>query len=230
MQKQTTLVLAASSAAALLVAGAASAAESVSFRVSIESVTGDDTLVLPDGTRVPAHISPGLFVVAPAADVLFQPGARASEGLERLAEDGDPEPLIGALNVKRPQSIAFPFLHNQDFTVSAKPGDRLHFAVMFVQSNDLFYAPNAGGIELFTADGHPISSDVIHQLMLWDAGTEANEAPGVGADQAPRQAMPNTGTAERGLVRPVDDRFVYPASADVIRITITPQPMTMPTN
>jgi len=32
-----------------------------------------------------------------------------------------------------------------EFSVTAKAGDRLSFATMFVQSNDLFYAPHQAG-------------------------------------------------------------------------------------
>ena len=34
---------------------------------------------------------------------------------------------------------------------------------------------------------------MIRLVALWDAGTEKNEVPGVGPNQAPRQAAPNTG-------------------------------------
>src|SRR5205823_12964939 len=117
---------------------------------------------------------------------------------------------------------AMPFMHNEDFTVTATPGDRLHFAVMFVKSNDLFYAPREGGIALFNGKGRPIAGDRTADLVLWDAGTEVNEAPGAGPNQATRQSQPNTGPDENGVVRPVKDGFTYPAVAKVIRVTITP--------
>ena len=59
---------------------------------------------------------------------------------------------------------------------------------MYVQSNDLFLSPGDTGIALFADDGLPISGDITAQIGLWDAGTEVNEEPGVGANQAPRQA------------------------------------------
>jgi hypothetical protein len=34
-------------------------------------------------------------------------------------------------------------------------------------------------------------------IGLYDAGTEVNQVPGAGVDQAPRQPKPNTGRAER---------------------------------
>ncbi len=108
------------------------------------------------------------------------------------------------------------------FSFTAEPGDRLSLATMYVQSNDLFYAPGEDGIALFDGDD-PISGDVTGSLMLFDAGTEVNEAPGVGANQAPRQAAPDTGPAENGVVAEVNDGFDYAPVADVIRVTVTPR-------
>jgi len=95
-----------------------------------------------------------------------------------------------------------------------------------VPSNDLFYAPGGGGIDLF--DGRdPVSGDVTDQVGLWDAGTEPNQRPGFGADQAPAQSSPDQGADEGGVVRPigeVDDGYSYPSVADSIRVTLTPSP------
>jgi len=69
-------------------------------------------------------------------------------------------------------------------------------------------------------------SHVTSQLILWDAGTEVNQEPGFGPDQAPRQKAPNTGKDEREAIRPVKDvkdGFTYPSVAAVIRVTITPE-------
>jgi hypothetical protein len=98
---------------------------------------------------------------------------------------------------------------------------------MFAQSNDLFYAPREEGIALFDASGKPIRGDVTSQILLWDAGTEVNEESGLGPNQAPLQAAPNTGPAENGVVRPiteVKDGFHYPTVPQVLRVTITPGP------
>jgi len=48
-----------------------------------------------------------------------------------------------------------------------------------------------------------------------------NQAPGAGPDQAPRQAGPNTGAAENGVVQPVSDGFTYPDTANLILVTIS---------
>ena len=81
---------------------------------------------------------------------------------------------------------------------------------------------DGSGIELFDGDGMPIDGDVTLSLELWDAGTEVNEEPGIGLNQAPRQSGPDTGADENGAVRMVNDGYTYPAADDVIRITITP--------
>jgi len=112
-----------------------------------------------------------------------------------------------------------------EFKVTAKPAERLTIATMFAQSNDLFYAPREEGIALFDASGKPIRGDVTSQILLWDAGTEVNEEPGLGPNQAPLQPAPNTGPAEHGVVRPiteVKDGFHYPIVPEVLRVTITP--------
>ncbi|MEM7568201.1 MAG: spondin domain-containing protein, partial [Pseudomonadota bacterium] len=83
-----------------------------------------------------------------------------------------------------------------EFVIAAKPGSKLSLATMYVQSNDLFYAPGEAGIDLFDMDGNPISGDITDQLELWDAGTEENQYPGVGADQAPRQGRLNQQMAQ----------------------------------
>jgi len=105
----------------------------------------------------------------------------------------------------------------------AGDGDYLSFATMFVQSNDLFYGFEDRGLRLHDENGNPITGDVTAFVDLWDAGTEVNQEPGVGADQAPRQAGPNTGTTENGVVRLVSelgDGYVYPADEQVIRLSL----------
>ena len=105
--------------------------------------------------------------------------------------------------------------------VSAVPGDRLSLTLMMGQSNDWFYAPAEPGIELFK-NGQAISGDITSQLVMWDAGTEVNQEPGIGPDQGPRQKAPNTGKAENGMVRKIDDGKIYSTAPKVMRVTVTP--------
>jgi hypothetical protein len=108
-----------------------------------------------------------------------------------------------------------------EFTLMAKPGDRLALTTMFGQSNDVFIAPDDKGIAL-VPDGRALSGDVTAQLYLWDAGTEVNEEPGLGPNQAPRQSAPNTGPSESKPVMKVHDGFTWPKVSDVVRVTISP--------
>ena len=114
--------------------------------------------------------------------------------------------------------------------VAAAPGERISFATMFVQSNDWFIAPGESGIELYDAEGNPISGDITDQLVVLDGGTEVDQTPGEGADQAPRQAGPDTGDADPdNTVRIVDGRDaaaylavdVQPADPGYFTVTIT---------
>lgn len=112
----------------------------------------------------------------------------------------------------------------ESFSFNAGKGHFLQFATMFVQSNDLFYAPSASGIELYDANGNALTGDITSMISLWDAGTEVNEMPGTGANQAPRQAAANTGTTENGtvkLIADVADGFTYPSVSDVIQVMLT---------
>lgn len=193
------------------------------FTVTIRNVATDKTLKLPDGSTANAPIAPGAYVVAKAGNVIFTPGGMADEALERLAEDGNFEPMLDKVTAMKGLTAAGMFIPGQPFTFTASPGDRLQFATMFVQSNDLFFAPKAGGILLFDSGGRAVHGNVTSQLALYDAGTERNQAPGAGPDQAPRQPKPNTGEVERvpiDLVANRQDGFTYPAVDSVIAVEI----------
>ena len=113
---------------------------------------------------------------------------------------------------------------SESFSFNAGKGHYLSFATMFVQSNDLFYAPGENGIALYDANGNAVTGNVTSMINLWDAGTEVNEAPGVGSNQPPRQADSNTGIDENGtveLIANITDGFMYPADEDVIKVTLT---------
>lgn len=198
------------------------------FNVTIRNVTDDTTLKLPDGRTASAPIAPGVYVVGKAANVLFTPGGMADEALERLAEDGNFQPMLDKVAALKGLSAAGMFVPGQTFAFTASPGDRLQFATMFVQSNDLFFAPKGNGIPLFDSGGRAVHGKVTNQVGLYDAGTEINQAPGAGPDQAPRQARPNTGRTEQTPVELLADRrdgFAYPAVERVIEVEITPGPV-----
>jgi len=181
--------------------------------------------------------SPGIYMVHNQADPYFTVGeADRGQGLEAIAEDGDPTALVaalqgqagissvGAFNTPVGASAPGPIGPNgvYEFTVEGVPGDYVNFASMFIQSNDLFVGPDGRGIPLFDGDS-PRSGDVTSEVLLWDAGTEVNERPGVGPNQAPRQSGANTGAVEGGVVQEVNDGFVYPSVIGTIRVTLTVQ-------
>ena len=204
--------------------------DAVTFRVRIENISGDSDL--------PTPFAPGVWALHSESGPLFTSGeADRGQGLESLAEDGNPAMLAEALTSMDILAGVFntpvgadgpgPLLPGgaYEFEVTATPETPyLSFATMFVQSNDLFLAPDQMGIALFDMDGmamemHEITAD----LLLWDAGTEANEEPGAGPNQAPRQADPNTGPADgMATVHPVDDGFTYPDVAALVRVSIEP--------
>ena len=218
------------------------AGREVTFTIRVENVSTATTLKLSNGTTAPAPTAPLLWTVTDEGNPLFtagQPDRR--QGLERLAEDGNPGVLAdyiannmksvvhsGVVTVPSGDKGPGPITPGKafEFTLSAAPGQRLTLAMMFGQSNDLFYAPGAKAIALFDAKGQPLSTDITSQLQLWDAGTEVNEEPGLGPNQAPRQAAPNTGTAEKGKVMLVKDQFKYPSVREVVRVSVKPSAAT----
>jgi hypothetical protein len=187
-------------------------------------------------TGIVSPLSPGVAAVHMMPGILFSEGmADADDGLEALAEDGDPTGLLASLLANSEVSVAEAFDtplggagaapampgESYVFQLTASEGDRLSLATMYVQSNDLFFAPADDGLDLFPG-GTALDGDVTSSFLLWDAGTEVNEAPGVGLSQAPRQAAPDTGADEAGVVQEVDDGYDYPTVSDVIRVTVTP--------
>ena len=114
------------------------------------------------------------------------------------------------------------FDRTDTFTITAQPGDTLSFATMFGQSNDCFYAPKGGEIALFDQSGRPIVGERAVEVVLYDAGTEVNQAPGVGPDQGPRQDPKwRQGELEHATVQPVRATFAYPPVGEVIRVTLS---------
>jgi hypothetical protein len=205
------------------------------FKVTIENVSNKDGLTAADGSKYPFALSPGLYLVSSGKMEIFKQGKRAGSGLEEQAEDGDPSLLskklltkvgsarLGIFNTPLGAQMPSP-LHpgnSFEFSFSATEGMKLDLVAMFGQSNDLFYS-SAEAIDLFP-NGDALSGDITNKFELWDAGTEVNQAPGIGPDQAPRQKAKNTGAAEGTSVHLVKDGFTYPKTTDVLRITVTAQ-------
>ena len=183
--------------------GEGGAAGPTEFMVTIENHS------LEGGSATP--FSPGAWALHGPGTRLFEPDvADAGLGIEALAEDGNPAPLelalreieaiadSGAFNTPDGAASPGPLLPGEQYsftvTASADGPSRLSVLTMYVQSNDVFYAPEGDGIALFDAAGQPLSHDTT--LPLWDAGTEANEAFGSGPNQPLRQGAPNAGRGE----------------------------------
>ncbi|MGH7630403.1 MAG: spondin domain-containing protein [Gemmatimonadales bacterium] len=215
---------------------AAAQAAQTEFTLRVENITRGETLNLSTGGKAPFVLAPVLWVVHTGnTNPLFTGGrAEMMRGLEQLAEEGNTEPLARSLNgaagvVKvgahaRPEGdlTGGPLTPGKayEFTVTAAPGQYLSLAAMFGQSNDWFYS-NDRPIALFNG-GRPVSGDMTPQLSLWDAGTEVDEEPGLGPNQAPRQKAANTGTAEKESVAHVGGKWTAPGAGKLIRVTVTP--------
>ncbi len=149
-------------------------------------------------TGAPLRLSHSWSVLSPAVAYVHQgnqspfftngQAITTPNGLEELAEDGDPsiayEYLNGMENVTAVKSDngAAPGEYIT-FEIQAKPGYRLNFATMFVSTNDWFISNNQAGIELFNEDGSVKSEFNIYKNYLYDSGTEEDEIVGIGAGQ-----------------------------------------------
>jgi hypothetical protein len=227
-------------AAVLVLAQGAAAqgtAAGIKFTIRVENISQGEALKLSNGKGAPFVSAPVLWVIhRGGTNPIFTGGKRdAGQGLEALAETGNPSTLAQSLSGKsgvvNVGSDAKPFGagaegpippgQKYEFEIVARPGEQLSTAWMFGQSNDLFYS-NDRPIALFDPSGKPKSGDMTAQLSLWDAGTEVNEEPGLGPNQGPRQATPDAGVTEHESIAHVRDRYSYPRTGDVLRVTFTP--------
>ena len=234
--------------------GAGGPASSTRFTVRVENASRSTTLKLSNGKTAAIPLSPGVWVVHTGPNPLFTSGqVEPGLGLEGLAEAGraaafaanfqkasgvsaagvckqpvattsGPNAFEGSAPAEPKSPILDPGFH-YEFTVEARPGDRLSLAMMIGESNDGLVATGADGIALFDASGRPASGDVTARLALWDAGTEVNEDPGLGPNQGMRQAAPHAGDPERRPVRPMAEAEFgdrWPAVRQLVRVTLQP--------
>lgn len=189
------------------------------------------------GVTVP--LSPGIWAVHDdGEEALFNLGQPdRGEGMEAIAEDGDPAEMAASLDGKEfifrsgkfdtPEGASEPGPigpgQRYSFTFQAQPGDRLSLATMFVQSNDWFYGFGENGINVFNINV-PVTGEVTPAIRLYDAGTEKDQYPGAGPDQVIRQSALDTGARDNNSnVRTVENLpAIIPASPDrIIRITLS---------
>lgn len=209
------------------------------FHVTVQNVSTGTTLqvgALPDRT---APLSPGVWAVVESGSI-FNLNDEARLAIERQAEEGSPDLLLQELegddDIDESGEFSAPGGTNNSpvigsgetttFSFDAKPGDKLQILTMFGQSNDWFYAFDNGGLDLFNSNNDPVTGDQTGKLILYDAGTELDEPPGLGLTQKPDH--PNT--VDVGPVDPVDmitnamsrhTSFTIPATSGVIKITVT---------
>lgn len=157
-------------------AGAASAQSTTTFQVTITNQANPESI-----------ISPGAYLVHAEAGALWISGQQASLAIERIAEVGDP---TEALKIAGSGMIdAAPASGDSvTFQVSATPGMMLSLAQMLVASNDGFV-----GVDSLALFNGTTPRTVAIDLTAWDAGTEANSAPGSGF--AGGQPDPSQGAA-----------------------------------
>jgi len=224
-------------AGAIALAGSAQAQTEQKFTITVENISQGEVLELSNGGSAPFVSAPVLWVIATGSTQPIFAGGKpdAGIGLEQLAETGNPAKVAASLRDKpgvvqvgaaaKPVGAEAegPLTPGQkyQFEITARPGQLLSLAWMFGQSNDLFYS-NDRPIALFDAAAKPVRGDVTARLSLWDAGTEVNEEPGLGPNQGPRQKTPDAGAPERKAVAHVNDRYTYPRTAEVLRISIAP--------
>jgi hypothetical protein len=153
---------------------------------------------------------------------LYDLGSPASMALERLAEDGDPAPLVTAFDAGNtagrfvdgvlfgpgvgpgsPPIFGPGGIASIDISYDFGPSPMAYFsyASMVIPSNDAFIGNgNPLGIPLFDLGGNFLGADfIVLGSAVRDAGTEVNdEIPANTA--ALGQTVPNTGVNENGVV------------------------------
>lgn len=199
--------------------------ETQEYLVTLQVVQGSPTPIAPVAWAV--HTGPNPFLQGEMGEKL--------PGLEALAEDGDPSQInetLGSLMQVKSHGVANtpkgmgspgPATPGESYTFSleAAAGDKLSFATMYVQSNDLFFSSTEEGLSLGGDMG--VTGNITRRVSLYDAGTEINQEPGRGSSQAPRQPGPDSGMREEKPVMMVDPgmaEFSYPSVDQVLRVTV----------
>lgn len=211
---------------------------SETFTVQIENVSTNN-LINTTRANGTVPLSAGVYAVYDDDNPMFIVGQPANDGLELIAEDGETAQALSTLQSMSgilegtfespggPDNGPAIFAgESATFTFEASPGDRLQIATMFVQSNDWFYAFGDDGLDLF--DGlNAVEGDITSELVLYDAGTEADTAPGTGPDQKPAQdpgavdVGPDDSVNQVQVAATRHATFTIPATSSVIRVTIT---------
>ncbi|MBC5993167.1 spondin domain-containing protein [Pontibacter cellulosilyticus] len=213
---------------------------SETFTVRIENVSTEN-LINTTRANGAVPLSQGVYAVYESVNPMFTIGIdkKSDAALELMAEDGVTTLLLNQLaSMKTIISGLFEAPGGPDnstalfpgeeatFTFEASPGDELQIITMFMQSNDWFYAFRRNGLDLF--DGlEAIDGDVTSELVLYDAGTEDDTAPGTGPDQKLAQDPSVTNQGPRDPLNQIHPavgshpEYTIPETASVIKVTIT---------
>ncbi|MEM1415262.1 MAG: spondin domain-containing protein [Myxococcota bacterium] len=200
--------------------------------IAEDGTPGDLAAALDAVTGITLVASPGIWAVTEEGrDLLTVGQPDRGQGLEEIAEDGDPGPLAAAVGDALPGAGIFntpagasapgPLTPGNayEFEVEGLPGQRLHVVTMFVPSNDWLFTFPSAGIELFEG-ATPVSGEVGGQLVTYDLGTEVDQPVGFGLDQVQFQAGPDTGAADADTnVRMVTGQ---PEASSILSVTVTP--------
>ncbi len=197
-----------------------------------------------DGTAFQYTVSAGVAAMTPAGVSLFEMGMPASAGLESLAEDGIATAFVteleGATTGEVLETLTLAPGDEDTFTFDAPTSAEpvLHFAAMIGPSNDTFIATGPEGVNIFDDTGALLSETeiedaIVASLVIYDAGTERNQAATRGIDMVNLQSGADVGEPEgNGLVRIVTQSangtlanepvWQYPRLDQVIRVTVAP--------
>lgn len=152
------------------------------FELRMTNVSPAEGVMGETGTYAP-RFSPGWLRLDEA---LFVEGEAASSAIAFLAEQGDPTGLASSGGSSIPEEFedsyeGSPLTTGLTFRArfEASPGQQLHFASMFIESNDTIVG---GEVTLFDGDT-PVSGDITSGFAYFDAGSEVNEEPGFGEGQ-----------------------------------------------
>lgn len=217
------------------------AGDPATFNVRMANVSPPGAVSTSTGASVDAKFAPGVLVIHESGVQLFTEGQPIDFAtFEGLVEDGDNGPLLAEIEALDGVIVAKSYASlDEDYnsapmgpgddallTETVDPGYRLTLVAMYGESNDVFVATPPEGVALFDADQEPIYEEISGQMSFWDAGTEVNEEPGLGPNQPARQAGPNTGDDENGVVTRIDGvdagGFVYPAVSDWLSVELYP--------
>ncbi len=131
--------------------------------------------------------------------------------------DGKPLVESGTFMGSGTPPVIFPG-EQVSFSFYAGSGQHLSFATMYGWSNDLFFAPENPGIQLYQNDRTPIEGDISSQVKLWDNGTRENQPPGI---EVEHPGVPENPLKAVQIVDGMDDYDnTYPAASEMMKLNL----------